>query len=137
MSLVADLVAPLLIILVVAAPFTLREALPRSPWPFWFRALLGVAAVYILMLTDLWLHLWDRFGLDYSTHTALAVSLSVSLVALSRRWLLFLVPLLLLYAWLMIALDYHSAADIMTTAIVVGPITWLFHHAGLQRPAAA
>jgi len=107
-----------------------------GPWPFWARTWLAVASVYGVMAIDLWLRLWGRFGLDYSTHTALAVSLSTSIAMLSRRWLILLVPILFAYTRLMMALGYHSAADIGTTALLVAPTAWLIHRLTFRRSTA-
>jgi hypothetical protein len=70
-------------------------------------------------LLDLRLSLWPRLGLDYSTHTAVALVLvlflSMNAAGQSMPWLGSLAG----YAWLMTYQGYHSLVDIATTALAV------------------
>jgi hypothetical protein len=126
----ADLVVPFLILWVLVAPFAGRR---RAAAAFWLRTGAGLAFVYLVHGLDRALGLWASAGLDYSTHTAVAVALAAALAARERRWLLALAPLLAGYALLMVRLGYHSWADIGTTALLVAPVAWLCQRAWRHR----
>lgn len=134
---IADSVNPLLACLALLFPWLDRKAVRDrgSPLGFWARTLLSLAAVYALMFADNRFHLWPSLGLDYSTHTAFAVAIVTSLGTMTFRWLYFLGPVLAGYAGLMMYLGYHTLADILSTAVVIGPITWVIHRVGRKgRP---
>ena len=127
----ADSINPGLALLALAFPWINRGAFAASGsrWFFWAGTALGLVVVYSIQFVDNRLMLWPSFGLDYSTHTAFAVSVTTSIVTASKRWLLLLLPILIAYAGLMMYLDYHSLADILTAAIVIALATWLIHWA--------
>jgi hypothetical protein len=80
----------------------------------------GAFVAYGLMFLDSRLQLWPAMGMDYSTHTAAALALVMFLAAhapTTRRacWIS-----LAGYVLLMLYQRYHTVADIVTTAIVVG-----------------
>ena len=137
LDIIADAVNPVLALLALAFPWLDREAIRRcgSRWSFWTRTLLSLAVVYAIMLADERFRLWPVLGLDYSTHTAFAVAIITSVSAMSRRWLFVLAPVFLAYAELMIYLGYHSSLDILATALVIAPTTWLIHQMGTGRGA--
>ena len=80
----------------------------------------GALVAYGLMFLDDRLRLWPAAGLDYSTHTAVALVLGMFLSVHSRRMRPACWASLSAYALLMVYQGYHSAADILTTAVVVG-----------------
>jgi TRAP-type uncharacterized transport system fused permease subunit len=125
---IADAVDPLLLLLTLALPVL---ASPRLSWwqRIWFylAAGIGIGNVYLWRWLDEIYRLWPSVGLDYSTHTALAVTLIVSLAELRRRWLCWLLPLLFAYAILMRYLNYHSFMDVFTTTAVIVPFTYFIH----------
>lgn len=121
LDLIADTYVPLLAITWLA--LTLTPLLSRHWRLCAARAALGLAtliAAYGLMAIDAALQLWPRFGLDYSTHTAVALALVVTITAASRRIGLVAAALFSLYVPLMLYQRYHSFADIATTALAVG-----------------
>lgn len=74
---------------------------------------------YGLMFVDNAILLWPRLGLDYSTHTAVALSLVfVSCAAFPSRWKFFALSMLA-YAVLMLYQRYHSVLDIVSTCAVI------------------
>ena len=79
----------------------------------------GALIAYGLMFLDNKLQLWPALGLDYSTHTAVALVLVVYLLANSPKAPWFWLTSLVGYVLLMLYQRYHTVADIMTTAIVV------------------
>jgi hypothetical protein len=86
--------------------------------------LAGLAVAYGLMFLDAALSIWPTFGLDYSTHTAVALVLVIFLCSLSVK----LIPVwgasLMLYLALMLYQEYHTLADILTTILVVDLLYW-------------
>jgi len=73
---IADLYIPLLLLSIVVSLF--KRTIGNG-----FKAqikdigilLASVLVVYVLMFLDIALNLWSKLGLDYSTHTALALAL--------------------------------------------------------------
>jgi len=96
-------------------------------------ALMGGAVVFIycLMFVDRYFLIWESLGLDYSTHTALALVFIVFLALKGFRLMLFVLLSMLLYAGLMVYQDYHSVLDIVSTGMAVTPVLmWLFTRSG-------
>ena len=86
----------------------------------------AVTYIYLLMFVDKYFLIWQSLGLDYSTHTALALVFVVFLALKSTRLMLFALLSMLLYAGLMVYQEYHSVLDIVTTGAVVTPVlVWL------------
>ena len=125
----ADLVNPLLgvTVLIAAATATRRRSAERPAWRFIVGTVAGLAVVYAVHNLDAHFHLWAQFGLDYSTHSAVAVSLVTSLAVGSLRRLVVLLPVLVGYGWLMAHLGYHTLGDMLSAAMLAAPTTWLCH----------
>jgi len=80
---------------------------------------------YGLMFFDNAVHLWPALGLDYSTHTAVALSLVFALcVSFPSQCKVFVISILL-YALLMLYQRYHSILDIISTSVVIGFFSFL------------
>lgn len=80
----------------------------------------GLLIAYGLMFLDQTYLLWQRLGWDYSTHTAVALVL-VSAWAVCSQHGRIIGPLsLVLYCALMLFQHYHTPADILSTAAIVG-----------------
>ena len=120
---IADLYTPLLLLalIILMARSIIAIDWQRSRIEF-FLLFYGFIIVYGFMLTDQIFSIWPSFGLDYSTHTAIALML-VTLLG-------FFQPLvkktswcsLLAYVALMRYQNYHTVSDMVTTAIIVGAI---------------
>ncbi|MDM8522244.1 hypothetical protein QUF80_02640 [Desulfococcaceae bacterium HSG8] len=82
----------------------------------------SVGCVYIVMYADVYFKIWPSLGLDYSTHTALALVFVIYLALNGTKLLIFAIVSMLMYACLMVYQAYHSAADIVTTASVIAPV---------------
>ncbi|WP_374402986.1 hypothetical protein [Niveibacterium sp.] len=104
--------------------------LPRGQWRLAaLRIALGLTTLvvcYGLMFADKALGIWPALGLDYSTHSAVAIAavgiLGTLLPRLRPTW----IASLLAYFALMLYQRYHSLADIATTAAVIAPpVVWL------------
>jgi hypothetical protein len=122
---VADAVNPALTLLAIAVP---RLRGTWRGWPaafrYWAAALGGLGVIYGLAALDAWFGLWAAMHLDYSTHTAYAVSLAATILCWDRRWAWLLVPALSGYALLILVLRYHGPADVLTAALVATPGSW-------------
>ncbi len=79
--------------------------------------LLGVA--YGFMFLDNAYPIWPNLGLDYSTHTAVSLVLVLFLGLLIPKLLLLWSSSLVVYCGLMLYQEYHSVADIFSTAFVL------------------
>ncbi len=85
--------------------------------------LTGLIIVYGLMFTDNRLKIWPAFGLDYSTHTAVAIVLVAFLTVNAKKLTALWVGVLLAYFVLILYQKYHTLADIIvTTLVVIAPV---------------
>jgi len=126
LEIAADLVNPILGVCALIAGSRLR----RKEW--WLAGTLGLLASYAVHWIDHGIHIWPKGGMDFSAHTAVSVSLAISTIMASRRWALFVLPLLVAYFFVMVHLhdknagaDYHSWADILTTTAAAAALTLL------------
>ncbi len=88
----------------------------------WLAVALSIACVYLIKTLDSKLHLWERLTLNYSTHSALAAAVVLSLFFLDRSRRVLAIAVLLAYEVLLMLLGFHSLFDIITTLIVVAPL---------------
>ena len=126
-EIVADAVNPLL------GAWALWAGVRARSKAYWFGGLAGIALVWGFMMVDKTLRLWGHWGLDFSGHTATAASIAVTLVALQRRWLLIVAPIVLAYAFLMVHLAYHTWGDIASSAGVAVVLTGQCHLRPINR----
>ena len=84
-----------------------------------------LAIAYGLMFLDGRFNIWRTFGLDYSTHTAVALVLVAFLAATQPKLTIFWIGSLIAYALLMLYQGYHTISDIAVTAAVVVAPAWL------------
>ncbi|HWV16581.1 MAG TPA: hypothetical protein VN030_14200 [Cellvibrio sp.] len=119
---IADAYIPLLL-LIALLTMAIRSAKNKSTIAANLQILgsllLLCAGAYGLMFIDQRLGLWPSVGLDYSTHTAIAVVLVYVLLLLFPGARLFTGASLAIYAGLMIYQGYHSLSDILSTGIVI------------------
>lgn len=94
----------------------------------------GALIAYGLMYVDNRLAIWSMAGLDYSTHTAVALVLTMflSMHWPKARWPGWLS--LCVYGLLMLYQQYHTVADIISTAAAVG-VLYLRADLQIQRLA--
>lgn len=79
-----------------------------------------VVITYAMMFIDKFLLIWAHWGLDFSTHTATSLAMVLLLVRGKPWWAQSLLwASLVSYGFLMNILNYHSWADMLTTAIVI------------------
>ncbi len=132
LPLLADFVCPALGLAVILAP-----ALPGRPFrtgDLWARTAAATAGVYALAGLDRWFSWWSSAGLDFSTHTGVAIALATGLAVSTRRARVPVGAVLLGYAVLIVHLGYHSVADTLTTAAATAPAT-LAAFSAFARPS--
>lgn len=127
---IADSYIPLLLILFLVG-------FGRNTYRFWpnyraplfsFLYLVGLLVIsYGLMFFDNTVRLWPALGLDYSTHTAVALSLVFALCTVFPVQWKWLAGSMLAYAGLMLYQEYHSVMDILTTSLVIGVLAALLY----------
>lgn len=126
---IADAYTPLLLILfLIGLGVKLYLCWPNyreSVLHFGFLFLLLIVS-YGLMFIDNSFGLWPAFGSDYSTHTAVALSLVFALCVLTPRHTKWIAGSMFAYAALMVYQRYHSVVDIVSTAAVISLFALLF-----------
>jgi hypothetical protein len=126
---VADSYAPLLGVTWLA--LVIQPAISRRWRQAFWRLALGFSTLviaYSFMWADnafLW---WPSVGLDYSTHSAVALALAAAIGASSPRLRLPVAATVLAYFLLMLHQRYHTIADIASTsAAVAAPLAALVY----------
>lgn len=138
LAIVADGALPV----IAAAAFVLPGLASRKgrlphPQLFWICALTSIALLYAMRLVGHKTTLWTAHGVIFSAHTALGISLVVTLAAF-RLWLLPLFAIALAgYLWLIVYLGYHHWGDIYSTAAVILPLSLLCHLPWWRKTAKA
>ena len=129
---IADAYTPLL--LAFALGVAMVKWMNGQRW-FWLRLVASTLLVYGLMFADNHWHWWLAMGLDYSTHTAAAIALTLFIgIGLRNRtvWIL-LATSLLAYGELMFYLGYHTWLDMGVTAAVVGVGLTMIYRVSFHR----
>lgn len=81
----------------------------------------NLAITYGIMFLDNTFSFFKGYALDYSTHTAFALSAMIILLLLSSRlWLV--VGVIVVYVIAMLYQEYHTIGDLFSTFIVVAPL---------------
>lgn len=120
---IADLYIPTLLVITVGllikdtASLGIKKQLEALS-----KQLVSIAIVYLFMAIDNALMIWPTVGLDYSTHTALALVFVITLSFRSLKCSLLSVTSMLFYAMLMVYQQYHTVGDILSTAVVITPL---------------
>jgi hypothetical protein len=105
-----------------------------------FRFILGMAyllVAYGFMWFDSATALWAKFGLDYSTHTAVAITMAAAIATISIRFGIVATVLVSFYIPLMIYQGYHTLSDIFSTAMAVCIPLFLMAYTIRKHPWAA
>ena len=123
---IADSFNPLLAILALAVPFVHKPRVLRETIAYYLSTGAAIGLVYLVRAIDDHYRIWASFGLDYSTHSAFAASLAVSICAFHRRWLVPIVVAVLLYFALEPVMKYHSVMDILTSCPLAITAAYLF-----------
>ncbi|GLT17289.1 hypothetical protein GCM10007938_10660 [Vibrio zhanjiangensis] len=124
---IADLYIPLLGILTLvwllikASRLGIKSALIEA-----VTTSLGVMYIYALMFLDAYFAAYASIGLDYSTHTALALVFVTTLALISKEVRRITVISMLCYCLLMLYQGYHTLADMALTSLMTLPVlVWL------------
>jgi hypothetical protein len=126
LDLLADAYIPLLTILSLSL---IVLSLFKSRWQVAGLQVLAITFVllisYGLMFLDNRFQIWPAFGLDYSTHTAVSLSLVVFLSFNKPNRIIIWVGSFIAYLLLMLYQRYHTFSDIASTSAVVLVPVWL------------
>ncbi|WP_061011829.1 hypothetical protein [Photobacterium leiognathi] len=87
--------------------------------------ILSTIFIYTMMFIDNILHIWPAFGLDYSTHTAIALVFVAYFIVYKSRLMHLIVISMFSYALIMVHQHYHTVADILTTTVFILPVLLL------------
>lgn len=129
---IADAMNPALLIALFIATWLHSRKYESSGffWRFIGRAVLAILVIYVVAHLPRWLH-WNPFQSKFpSGHTAFAASCITSLWLLDARSKYLTVPLLILYAALIVVLGHHIWIDIFGALIVAPPIAFWCHRFG-------
>ncbi|WP_163831362.1 hypothetical protein [Spartinivicinus ruber] len=94
---------------------------------------IGVVLVYFIMYLDIILQIWPSFSMDYSTHTALAIAIVNYLVVYKQQYKSYFIVSLIAYCLLMLYQQYHTVLDIVTTAVVISPMSFAIFIFGKRK----
>lgn len=123
---VADLYIPFLIVLVLYLLLKKWPLVKKADQPKLFLFIfLQLVWVYGIRYIDILFTLWPRYGLDYSTHTALSLTLVFVVVSMRKKLLGGMICLQCLYSWVMVYQKYHTYGDIISTAFIISPFVLL------------
>ena len=87
---------------------------------------LGVMYIYALMFLDAYFSAYASIGLDYSTHTALALVFVTTLALIGKEVRRITVISMVCYCLLMLYQGYHTLADMALTSLMTLPVlVWL------------
>jgi hypothetical protein len=124
---IADSVNPVLGIVALVWPWLVwRDSWRRAALSV-ASTLLSVGFAYFVAALDARYGWWPSVEMDFSTHTAVAVALVVSLCAIRPSLWFAWVAVLCGYVVLMLHQDYHTLKEIVTTAAVIAPPLCLYH----------
>ncbi len=118
---IADSVIPILAIIALLWPWLRSRGEWRHATISTVATLLSAAYAYALSALDGRFGWWPAVGLDFSTHTAIAIVCVVSLCAIKPSTWMAWTAILFAYFVLMVYQRYHTWADILTTAVVIAP----------------
>jgi hypothetical protein len=127
LAFIADTYTPILIALTLLQLYKQRQSSNH------FKAsvivlLSSTVFIYAMMFIDQWFGIWPAMNMDYSTHTAIALVFVIYLAGVSRFYMVAAVLSLIAYCFLMLYQQYHTIADMVTTALMVSPVVvWLNH----------
>ena len=125
LGIVADIYIPLIFLLIALELIFDDKSLAVIKKSLKFRLLLLIfmlCSAFGFMAIDNTIKLWPKLGLDYSTHSAVALVLVLFLYLLKPKFCIYYIVSLLLYFWLMVLLEYHSVLDVFSTVLIILPL---------------
>ena len=129
---VADSFNPLLALVALAIPLLQKPRNLPAAIAYYVSTGAVIGLVYLVRALDHRYLLWTSLGLDYSTHSAFAASLVVSIGAFYRRWHVPLVCAAIAYFSLELIMRYHGLADILTSVTLAAVAALLVHLATMR-----
>ena len=144
----ADVLLPVLGVLTILLPaLAWRAGRLKRPGLLWICEFVSIAMVYcvryannlmsdsqppiMLFLTAYGTNqkpgVWTALHGHYSTHTAVAISFGVTLVASRISMLPAVAAMVGCYLWLITYLPYHAPVDALSTVAVILPLSLLCH----------
>ena len=123
LDLIADSVNPLLALLAIGVAVFLWRGSWRHGLAYTAATALGIAGIYAVQFADARWSIWSSLGGDYSTHTAFATSLVISMAWWVRQLRVGLAVVWALYLALIVVMRYHGVIDVITAAIVAVAVT--------------
>ncbi|HWB60393.1 MAG TPA: hypothetical protein VG733_12935 [Chthoniobacteraceae bacterium] len=128
LTVTADAALPALCLAALLLPaIAQRKGRLACPGLFWICAFGSIALLYAVRQLDHQIGWWASHQLRFSSHTALGISVAVTLSVFRPVLLPLLAVLLAGYFWLIVYLQYHHPADIYTTAAAILPLSLLCH----------
>ena len=125
LGIVADIYIPLILLLIALELIFDDKSLAVIKKSLKSRLLLLIfmlCSAFGFMAIDNTIKLWPKLGLDYSTHSAVALVLVLFLYLLKPKFCIYYIVSLLLYFWLMVLLEYHSVLDVFSTVLIILPL---------------
>ena len=125
LGIVADIYIPLIFLLIALELIFDDKSLAVIKKSLKSRLLLLIfmlCSAFGFMAIDNTIKLWPKLGLDYSTHSAVALVLVLFLYLLKPKFCIYYIASLLLYFWLMVLLEYHSVLDVFSTVLIILPL---------------
>jgi hypothetical protein len=120
LDVIADAYNPILLVVLL---LFISRAIYQRRWVevemLFSSSVVGLGFVYLIMFVDNNLSIWGSIGLDYSTHTAFAISIVTVLIIISKSYSKLLFVSLVFYIMLELYQKYHSIMDIVTTSVVI------------------
>ena len=117
-ALVADLVNPVLVLLLLAAPWVPKKP-GEGPVQFWVSSATAIVLATLIAEAGKNFSVWPGHDTYPSGHESFGAAAGICLAGYDRDWLWFVVPLLALFGWALVTAGYHDPPDI-AGAIVVG-----------------
>lgn len=127
---VADSVNPTLGVLALLLPFARWRNQWRPPSKHIAITVVTVALMYLVRAVLGLETMWAHWGLDFSTHGAMCIMLSVALASLDWRTSWIWGAVFVGYDFLMVYQAYHTWPDIGTTTAVILPFTLIVRYWG-------
>jgi len=126
-EIIADLYSPLLAMFCI---YYLRFVMNKK---YLLGLVLGYVYVYGFAFIEFQFGWWMSIGADFSSHTAAVMVMVTLLLAVNLKVGFYAFISLLIYAFLMVQLNYHSWFDIISTIIVCLPCWLLFTLVGSKE----
>ncbi|MGB8356062.1 MAG: hypothetical protein WCD79_19340 [Chthoniobacteraceae bacterium] len=129
LAVTADVLLPVLGVLTILLPaLAWRAGRLRNPGVLWACGVVSIALVYILRSVNVKTGvLMTLCGARYSSHTAVAISFAVTLVAFRLSLLPAIALAICGYLWVITYLGYHAPIDALCTLAVILPLSVVCH----------